>query len=587
MTGNPLKYSSRTYNSIIDDINSDAELINKPNWFKRIFAGVGDVISAIINAVVNDLLLSESYTEKSADDLTALIDYFRTPQSTGQGKVLFYVKSDSGTGIFPFTALKENLTCLSSGTNSTSSKKFEARSNASFTLVTDNFTVNTTTNELTVTVDFAYTGHKVKVVTTGTLPSPLTTSAEYYVIYISATKIKLAETLAGAYAGTAINFTTTGTGTHTLQLFSKAVDCYQQESKTNVFVGTSEAGVEWQEFILPDKNILRDTLVIRINSITWTRVDDLINSTSTSKHYKFVTLSEDKYAIRFGNGTYGEIPGDFDIVSDFAVGGGLNSNISTLNRVNTYTGNDTNLNGASNAEKMSGGANKQSIETSKTLAPLLLKSRYKFITQSDGEALALAFGGSSQIKVNKNTYGVLSCQVLGIASGGGSLSSTLKTNLDAHLTDRSVLESIDIRVDDTTLTATNVTSGIKVLPGYTYATDVEPYVELGYLLITSETGKEIQDTFNGDGIEDAVSLINSIFTKSFTSTDYSEITKMLQSLNPVTIGGTIQTSDVNSLIDGITGVDYVTITVFGTGLPLSFGSASISTIGTITLSQIV
>jgi hypothetical protein len=586
MTGNPVKYTSRTYNSIIDDINTDAELINKPNWFKRIWAGVGDVLSAIMNSIVNDLLLSENFTEKIGDDLLKLIDYYRAPRTTGSGKALFYVKTDLGTARFPFSATKENLTANSVGTNTSGSKRFESRTNETFSLVQDNFTVNTSTDQLTVTTDFAWTGHKCLLVTTGTLPAPLATATEYYIIYVNATTIKLATTLANAYAGVWIDITTTGTGTHTLQLFSKAVDVYQQETKDSVFIGTSDGITEWQEFILPDTDILRDTLSVVVNSVTWTRIDDFIDSISTDTHYKFITLSNGKYSIRFGNGTYGKVPGNFDVTATYAVGGGVSSNISTRNRLSNYTGNDGNIDNSSNPEIFTGGSEKESLETAKQIAPVLLKSRNRFITTSDGEALALAYGGFSQVKVNKNTYGVLSAQVLTIAKGGGNPSTSQKNALQAHLIDRTVLESIDVRVEDTTITSTAVTSGVKVLNGYSFA-NVKPYVDLGYFLLTTETGKEIKDTFNSTGIADAITLINTIFGSSFGTADYTEISQMLETFDYVEIAGSIQSSDVFSLIDNITGVDYITITTFGTGLPITLGSAEITTNGTITVSQIL
>lgn len=61
------------------------------------------------------------------------------------------------------------------------------------------------------------TGTRITVSTTGTLPAPLVGGATvYYTIRQSSTTSKLATTLANALAGTAINITTTGTGTQTL-----------------------------------------------------------------------------------------------------------------------------------------------------------------------------------------------------------------------------------------------------------------------------------------------------------------------------------------------------------------------------------
>jgi hypothetical protein len=76
--------------------------------------------------------------------------------------------------------------------------------------------VNTGTEIITVASNVAfYTGTAVTF-TSSSAPSPLTTSTTYYIIRSSDTQIQLATSLANALAGTAINLTTTGSGTQTL-----------------------------------------------------------------------------------------------------------------------------------------------------------------------------------------------------------------------------------------------------------------------------------------------------------------------------------------------------------------------------------
>lgn len=60
------------------------------------------------------------------------------------------------------------------------------------------------------------TGLKVQVSTTTTLPGGLSAATDYFVIKIDADTFKLASSLVNAQAGTAIDITTTGTGTHTI-----------------------------------------------------------------------------------------------------------------------------------------------------------------------------------------------------------------------------------------------------------------------------------------------------------------------------------------------------------------------------------
>jgi len=60
------------------------------------------------------------------------------------------------------------------------------------------------------------TGTRVRLTTTTTLPAGLSLATDYYVIRLSDTTFSLATSFANAVAGTAINITDAGTGTHTV-----------------------------------------------------------------------------------------------------------------------------------------------------------------------------------------------------------------------------------------------------------------------------------------------------------------------------------------------------------------------------------
>lgn len=81
------------------------------------------------------------------------------------------------------------------------------------------------------------TGTKVSFSTTDTLPSGLSTSTTYYMIYQSSTTFKVATTLANAMAGTAVTIADTGTGTHTavMETLSQPIP-YDVDQIESVFV---------------------------------------------------------------------------------------------------------------------------------------------------------------------------------------------------------------------------------------------------------------------------------------------------------------------------------------------------------------
>ena len=81
----------------------------------------------------------------------------------------------------------------------------------------DIFTVSTTTEALTFSQPISIdTGDGVKVSSTATVPSPLVAGTTYFAIKVTDTSYQLATTMANAFAGTAIDLTSAGSGQHTL-----------------------------------------------------------------------------------------------------------------------------------------------------------------------------------------------------------------------------------------------------------------------------------------------------------------------------------------------------------------------------------
>src|SRR5690606_34644960 len=60
------------------------------------------------------------------------------------------------------------------------------------------------------------TGDRVQFTTTTTLPSPLTTSTDYYAIRVDDDSFRVATSLSNAISGTNVALTDAGTGTHTV-----------------------------------------------------------------------------------------------------------------------------------------------------------------------------------------------------------------------------------------------------------------------------------------------------------------------------------------------------------------------------------
>lgn len=108
------------------------------------------------------------------------------------------------------------------------------------------FTAVAATDLCTTTGDttFIYTGVQCTVSSTTTLPAGLTANTTYYIIYQSSTTFNLATSLANAIAGTVVDITDTGTGTHTITILPVSrfqplpYDIEQVESVSVVVSGT-------------------------------------------------------------------------------------------------------------------------------------------------------------------------------------------------------------------------------------------------------------------------------------------------------------------------------------------------------------
>jgi len=88
--------------------------------------------------------------------------------------------------------------------------------------------IDTSTDKITVANDIT-TCTELKFSSTGAVPSPLVVGIVYYAINVDATHIKVATTPVLAAAGTAIDLTDVGSGTHTLDIGSGSSETERQE----------------------------------------------------------------------------------------------------------------------------------------------------------------------------------------------------------------------------------------------------------------------------------------------------------------------------------------------------------------------
>lgn len=569
---NPIQYTSRTFQTILADINSDKELADKPEWFKRLIAGVGDVMSMCLDAQANNSYLETAFTRDAVKKLCQLIGYKLGVHTTSTGKLKFYL---ADTTVFPITVPKKDL-CAIYGR--VSSIRFESREDVTLPATTevligagntDHITLNVGSETSFETYDKVYVSN-----------APIATG--YYYLKIDGLSIYFANSVEDIALE---RWIAVQTGSYTCKLYTLTVQCYQQEQKDAVSIGNSDGNTAWQSFPLPDEKVLQDTLVITINDEIWTRVDDFSESASISKHYRLDYNNDYTAKVVFGNGVYGAIPENFPIYAQYAIGGGADTNINTLNAINVYSGGAEKIEGVCNSTSMNGGADQESIENAKILAPASLKTRDRFVTVDDGLMLIYRTGFSSIAYIQSNYYGSLSCRVQCVANGGGNLSTQNKFYIQQYLKDRSVLGSIDVRVVDTVFLPQSLTVNVSLNIGYALQ-QVEPYLQICCKLFFTECGKEIIDTYESTGLARAVDLINQIFSTSFDSVD-NQIYNMLQYLSRIgyrKYGETIYESNLTAMISNcVDGVNHLTLSEI---FPIVIPENEITTIGTYTINEV-
>ena len=585
MATNPIKYTSRDYTSILADINKDPILADKPSWWKRAVAGMGDTISMWLNAQGNNQFLETAFTRDAVRKLVEMIDYTLRPVMAASGELVFNLED---TVSFPISFARDELVGSTGGSVAVSAKSFEARSGEAVSASSETFTANASTDELTISGDYV-TGQKVRVSSSGTLPGGLSASTSYYAAQVTSSTIKLAESVADAFNGVVVDITSTGSGNHTIEKYSFTKAVYQQEA-VDQYVAYEGNGIEeWVEVDLRHSSILYDTIIVTISGEVWTRVDSFLDYTGTDKIYKFLNRTDGAGYLLFGNGVYGAILPNAEVGVSYATGGGSDSNISTLNSITVYSGGSASVEGVTNAEAMNGGSDIENIETARRLAPILLKSRDRFVTALDGIALAEKYGGLSQVSIIPNAFGVLSAKVIAIANGGGNPSSSLKTNLQTYLVEKTLLEAMDIRVLDATITTYSVTCDVKLVEGYIWSI-TSKYVELAWKMFFTDAGEELRKEYNNNGTTTAITFINSKWGYTFDENDYDSITPLLQSylkgtFAPRLFGKDVYSSDALSFVAGlVSGVDYIQVT--SPSFPITLASDEITTDGTITLNEV-
>ena len=136
---NSINYTVRDFLSILQQINADPQLAATPDVWKKMFAGIGDNNSNLINAAVNALVLRTAFDRTILTDILKLNDYDLTWKSQSVVDITVNI-NPSYTVSGPYTILASAIKAQAPGTLARPAQLFEGKTNVVFPMGTSSTT---------------------------------------------------------------------------------------------------------------------------------------------------------------------------------------------------------------------------------------------------------------------------------------------------------------------------------------------------------------------------------------------------------------------------------------------------------------
>ncbi len=248
-------------------------------------------------------------------------------------------------------------------------------------------------------------------------------------------------------------------------------DALQGELVSESFAATGTVGAR---LVLNRTDVAHGSVLVKVGGVSWEEVQHFADSDSNDIHYRVDTDGLDVVSIVFGDGTCGMLPNEGRLVEvTYISTQGASGNIAP-HRVNTVAsavrapdGRTVGL-AVDNFLAATGGADKETLEHARLVAPSTVRSTWKAVTREDYRSLCLAFPGVAKariIDVNDDvSLRIYSVRVCIAPEGGGLPSDLLKSSLWEYLEARRLL-TIDAGIVDPVYVPISIDAQIWVYPG--------------------------------------------------------------------------------------------------------------------------
>jgi hypothetical protein len=344
-----------------------------------------------------------------------------------------------------------------------------------------------------------------------------------------------------------------------------SIEVFQQETKPTQIISKTN-GSSFQRIDLPEKDIIKETLIVTIDSVQYELVETFAYSSANDKHYKLYYRNDGTSFIELGgidnvtNNQFGFIPAaGLDVYVSFAVGGGSDSNVEA-NTIVEYLGNDPYFVSCINLFPARGGKNEETLLNASKIAPIRARSCEYLINESSAIALAKSFQDVYLASAKKSGLLEINCWIIPI--GGGNPSSSLKNQVKEFLEKRSLLEEVNVNVLNPNYL--NIDVHVKIKPKLN--TNVNNIIRYSKLIICqriSENGEYVKEIYLSSGIESAISEINYLYNSltgiTYNSNDYVEAEKIISNTRNTEFGRNFLINDIVSSLAQLEAIDYVEV----------------------------
>jgi len=322
---------------------------------------------------------------------------------------------------------------------------------------------------------------------------------------------------------------------------SAEVDAWQGTRQIDTAQTTGHA---LQRITLSTTDVAQGSVTVTIAGVVWQTVDHFADSGPTDRHIRLDRDGLDQTTLRFGDGKAGAIPGAGQTITvSYLVTGGPMGNLAP-DRI-TELPTPIMINGqpvtvaVTNPIPATGGADAETMEHARMVAPATVRSTWKAVTKADYLALCEAFPGVAKAQIldlnDDTTLRVYTVRIIIAPEGGGLASPSLKAALLSFLEERRLV-TVEVTLDDPIYRTVPVQADLYTYPG--------------------ERTEEVRQR-----AERALAEYFAFETQTF--------------------GQAVYHSDLIALLDGVPGVSHVTLRQPEGDVLL--GARELATLGTVTL----